>query len=301
MKEKYTPYLKKQFSNPSIAAQYLVKDSDPVDGFNDPLHEDSNEPVKGLIHKYHNRALIKVSYKCAAHCRFCTRIRQIGTGGEIYSVKHIVDYLKSHTEITDVILSGGDPFYTPKQTLLLLDEIDKIKSVKVVRIGTRLPIHNPVSFKSQLIVDVLDRVSEMNKHMVILVHIEHPDELTNETIWALRRLRQTGATILSQSVFLKGINNNLETLAKLFESLYWNGVIPYYIYRCDYVKGLEQYVCDIDQEIDIMTGLRSRLSGIACPTYIVDVEGIGKIPVPLKFWDADVTQCRDFSGNKIIL
>ena len=301
MKEKYTPYLKKQFSNPSIAAQYLVKDTDPVDGFNDPLHEDSNEPVKGLIHKYHNRALIKVSYKCAAHCRFCTRVRQIGTGGEIYSIRHIIDYLKSHTEITDVILSGGDPFYTPKQTVVLLSEIEKIDSVKAIRIGTRLPVHNPVSFNSPLVIDVLNKICETKKHFIVLIHVEHPDELTEETLSVIKHIKQTGATVLSQTVFLHGINNDVEILRSLFEKLYWNGVIPYYIYRCDYVKGLEQYVCDINQEVEIMTELRKTLSGVAYPTYIVDVEGTGKIPVPLSFWKSDITKCKDFLNNKILL
>ena len=310
MLEKFTPYLKEQFANPAIAEQYLIQPNDILHKFQnlDPLSEDTHQPVKGLIHKYENRALIKISYRCAAHCRFCTRIRQIGTDqGDIKSdeaIQNIIGYIKQHTEITDVILSGGDPFYTPKQTLAILEELENIESVKVIRIGTRLPVHNPKSFDTQLLKKVLDKVAEIQKKkpFIILIHFEHPDELTTETKQVIKQLKQTGATLLSQSVFLNGINNNFETLKQLFENLYWNGVLPYYVYHCDSVQGLEHYVCDINQEIEIMTELRKVLSGIAYPTYIVDVEGKGKIPVPLSFWsNVDISYCTDFADNQIKL
>lgn len=310
MQEKYTKYLEQQFANTVIAEQYLIQPNDILHKFQnlDPLSEDSHQPVKGLVHKYENRALIKVSYRCAAHCRFCTRIRQIGTlEGDLKdekAIQNIIDYIKVHTEITDVILSGGDPLYTPKQTLTILEELENIESVKVIRIGTRLPIHNPKSFDAPLLQKVLDKITAIQKKkpVVILIHFEHPDELTTEVIDVIKQLKQTGATILSQTVFLKGINNSFETLKQLFENLYWNGVLPYYIYRCDYVQGLEHYVCDINEEIEIMTELRKVLSGIAYPTYIVDVEGKGKIPVPLAFWsNSDISKCKDFADNQINL
>lgn len=308
MNQKFTPYLEKQFSNPQIAEQYKILPHDILNKFEhlDPLEEDSHQPVKGLVHKYENRALIKVSYRCAAHCRFCTRIRQIGTNeGDLKSdddIPNIIHYIKMHPEITDVILSGGDPLYTPKQTIEILDQLSKIQSVKVIRIGTRLPVHNPVSFKSPLVKQVLEKVKEIAeiKPFYILIHFEHPDEVTEETIQVIRQLKSIGVTLLSQTVFLKGINNNYDTLKELFEKLYWNGVTPYYIYRCDYVQGLEHFVCDMKQEIEIMTELRKVLSGIAYPTYIVDVEGKGKIPVPLSFWsNSDISQCKDFQNTNI--
>lgn len=310
MKEKYTPYLENQFGNRNITEQYKILPQDIFHQFAqlDPLAEDSHEPVKGLIHKYSNRALIKVSYRCAAHCRFCTRIRQIGTNeGDLNSatdIPDIIKYIKEHSEINDVILSGGDPFYTPKQTLELLEALSQISSVKIIRIGTRLPVHNPASFQSPLILQVIEKIKKITeiKPCYILIHFEHPDELTQETIAVIKQLKKTGVSLLSQSVFLKGINNNYETLKKLFENLYWNGVTPYYIYRCDYVKGLEHFVCDINDEIEIMTELRKNLSGIAYPTYIVDVEGKGKIPVPLGFWDIkQIKTLRDFNSTNIIL
>ncbi|MEI6053641.1 MAG: KamA family radical SAM protein [Opitutaceae bacterium] len=309
MQEKFTPYLEQQFANKAIAEQYLVQQGNIVHKFHnlDPLSEESHQPVKGLIHKYYNRALIKVSYRCASHCRFCTRIRQIGTNeGDLNNdeIQNIINYIKQHPEIMDVILSGGDPFYSPKQTLSILEELEVIESVKVIRIGTRLPVHNPKSFEAGVIKKVLKKIVEIQqiKPLFILINFEHPDELTPETIRVIKQLKQTGATILSQTVFLKGINNNSNTLKRLFENLFWNGVLPYYIYRCDSVQGLEHFVCDINEEIQIMTELRKRLSGLAYPTYIVDVEGTGKIPIPLSFWsDTDISQCKDFNDKQIRL
>ncbi len=309
MQEKFTPYLEKQFANRAIAEQYLVPKDNILYKFKnlDPLSEDSHQPVKGLIHKYDNRALIKVSYRCASHCQFCTRIRQIGTNeGDLKfdEIQNIITYIKQHIEITDVILSGGDPFFSPKQTLAILEELETIENVKVIRIGTRLPVHNPKSFESAVIKKVLNKVAEIQqkKPLFILINFEHPDELTPETIQVIKQLKQTGATLFSQTVFLKGINNNSNTLKRLFENLFWNGVLPYYIYRCDSVKGLEHFVCDMNEEIEIMTELRKRLSGLAYPTYIVDVEGTGKIPIPLSFWsDTDISQCKDFTDKQIRL
>jgi lysine 2,3-aminomutase len=308
MLEKLTPYLRKQQKSPSIYKQYIAvagENHDRSFGGLDPLSEDSKQPVKGLVHKYENRALVKVSYRCAAHCQFCTRIRQIGTAdGDLSSesLSEIINYIKRHPEISDVILSGGDPFYTPKVTSWLLKELENLESVKVIRIGTRMPVQSPISFNSKLIINLLNEVSRIARHkpFYILINFEHPDELTTETKEIIQQLRNTGATLLAQTVFLKGINDDFETLKYLFEQLYFVGVQPYYLYRCDYVKGLEHFVCSLDCEVEIATKLRKSLSGIANPTYIVDVEGTGKIPLPLNFWDrVDLTSCHDFTGESV--
>jgi lysine 2,3-aminomutase len=309
MKEKITPWLRSQLHNPAIALQYVERAGNGrVSLFeDDPLDEDGHEPVKGLVHKYGNRALVKVSYRCAAHCRFCTRLRQIGSAeGDLGDddILRIGDYLRQHPEITDVILSGGDPFYTPKQTFELLDLLQNIETVRVVRIGSRLPIHNPLSFHTPLLGRLLEKVREVasRKPFFILLHFEHPAELAPETLEVVKMLKATGATLLSQTVFLKGINNDVETLRSLFEGLYFNGVLPYYIYRCDYVRGLEEFVCAMEEEVEIMTRLRSTLSGIACPLYIVDVRGKGKIPVPLGYWEGTpAPSCVDFEGERVYI
>lgn len=309
MREKLTKYLKELSANKNIGKQYLVEEYSIQDGhvYTDPLMEDDHEVVKGLIHKYKNRALIKVSYHCAAHCRFCTRIRQIGTDTGTLTdadIDNIIAYLVAHPEIDDVILSGGDPFYTPHITEALLTKLKDIESVKVLRIGTRLPVQSPISFSSKPILRLLELVKQVasEKPFYILVHIEHPDELTPEVLSLFKTLRQQCVTLLSQTVFLKGINDDVETLYQLFRTLYHNGVTPYYLYHCDKVAGLENFAVPLEAEIEIATELHRRLSGIACPRFVIDVNnGYGKLPVPLAYFSADVTVASDIVGTSIRL
>lgn len=287
MREKITPFLKKYLAHDSIKNQYQISALENLENatYNDPLMEDSHEVVKGLIHKYKNRALLKVSYQCAAHCRFCTRIRQIGNPeGTLKEsdIEKIVEYLEAHPEIEDVILSGGDPLYTPKLTLQILQKLKNIDSVKVFRIGTRMPFQSPNSFKSAVYKELFETIDEIGKQkpFYILVHIEHPDELVEESIAAIKLLKTLKVTLLSQTVFLRDLNDDIETLAVLCRNLYHLGVIPYYLYRCDNVKGLEHFICDRKKEKEIAIQLREKLSGIATPLYVEDLEdGYGKIPL----------------------
>lgn len=310
MQEKVTPYLRDFIGdNPALQLQFYKSSQEELVNFKskDPLEEDSYEVVKGLVHKYPNRALIKVSLKCAAHCRFCTRYRQIGSvEGDLQDedINRIANYVSSNPQIDDVILSGGDPLYTPKTANGILNQLREIETIKVFRVGTRLPIHNPRSFETPLLketVETMDGIAK-DRPFFMLINFQHPSELTEDTLKVIKALRRTNLTLLSQTVFLKGVNDSVDTLGELFERLYHSGIIPYYIYRCDYVRGVERFVCDISKEQTIMTDLRSRLSGIACPTYVVDVPGYGKIPVPLGYWEnVDLSQCKDFKGQNIIL
>jgi len=307
MQEKVTPHLKKQFAVSEIYRQYAlpknvatVYDHPEVD----PLHEEIYSPVKGLVHKFPNRVLIKVSFRCAAHCQFCTRSREIGSAEGDLTVPDVIailNYIKQRPQINDVILLGGDPFYTPKISFQLIDELSKVSSIKVFRVGTRLPCHNPRSFFTKPVQDLLQKLEHVAaaNPLFVLINFTHPSELSDETRSVLGDFRRRGFLLLSQTVFLRGINDNFEILRELFEQLYFLGVQPYYLYRCDQVKGLESYVFDLDKEIMIASKLRTELSGIACPTYIVDVTGRGKIPVPLNYWDGtDLTACRDFDGRQ---
>lgn len=289
MKEKLTPYLRKLSRLESIQKQYVVQEGAYTGReYNDPLMEDSHEVVKGLIHKYRNRALIKVNYLCAAHCRFCTRIRQIGNpAGTLKEGEPelIIQYLQEHPEIEDVILSGGDPLLSPAVTSRLLELLLQLDSVKVIRIGTRLALQSPASLQAQSIQSTLNLIAEVRKQkpFYLLLHVEHPDELTEEAVEAIKMMQQrTGAILLSQTVFLEGINIDFDILYRLFRSLYFIGVTPYYLYHCDKVAGLENFEGDMEKEIAIVRRLRSELSGIACPLFIVDIEnGYGKLPVDL--------------------
>ncbi|MFH1455036.1 MAG: 4Fe-4S cluster-binding domain-containing protein [bacterium] len=309
MKEKITSHLRRLIKNGSSAIEKQFSRagvSEKVEIFEneDPLGEESlYSPTKGLVHKFSNRALIKVSYRCAAHCLFCTRDRQIGDpSGDLTEtdINNCISYICSHTEIDDVILSGGDPFVTPKVTLNLLLSLSKIKSVKVIRIGTRLPIHSPRCFNSKPILKLVKGISRVSdiKPVYLLVHVNHPDELVPETRKVLTYLNRNCAILVSQSVFLKGINDSSEILGRLFIELYHLGISPYYIYRCDSVQGLERFVCSFKKEKQIMTELRRILSGLALPTHVVDVYGRGKIPVPTEFWRGS-DECIDYD-EKII-
>ncbi len=312
MEERITPHLQNLIRSGSSAIEIQFKIPMQQEGEgsfeSDPLGEELRySPVKGLVHKFENRILWKVSYRCAAHCQFCTRLRQIGSPeGDLTEddIKRGLEYVSSHPEIDDVILSGGDPFVTPQATMHILDGLLVIPTVKVIRVDTRLPIHSPMSMSSQAVREVVEKLEAVNneKAVYILIHVNHADELTEEVKNSIRILRKTGISLLSQSVFLKDVNDNAQTLAILFKELYHLRVIPYYIYRCDYAQGLESFICDLDKERDIMTELRSTLSGIAVPTYVVDVAGRGKIPVPLKYWNvSDLSKCTDFDGNPISL
>jgi len=180
---------------------------------------------------------------------------------------------------------------TPKITRELLEKIKDIESVKVVRIGTRLAVQSPKSIQTKSIKQLLATINETSKlkPFYILLHVEHPNELTEEALQAIRFIKaQADVTLLSQTVFLKGINIDYDTMYDLFKKLYFLGVIPYYLYHCDQVKGLEHYIGDIEIEKEIVKKLRDNLSGIASPTFVVDLEnGYGKYPVDLNMIDID--------------
>lgn len=274
----------------------------------DPLGEESRySPVKGIVHKFSNRVLWKVSYRCAAHCQFCTRARQIGSPNGDLSDKDIdqaLRYIADHTEVDDVILSGGDPFVTPQTTIKIMDGLIKISSVKMIRIGTRLPVHSPSSFNTEPVKRLLRKITDVVKRqpLIVLVHINHPDELNAEAVSAINSIRIAGAILMTQTVFLNGVNDEVKVLSRLFMSVYHLGMIPYYLYHCDSVRGLERFIVPLKKEQEIVTELRRSLSGIAVPAHVVDVPGKGKIDVPLGFWkNIDLTSCSDYDGTDIDL
>ena len=293
MKEKLNSYIKQIIGLQGISKQYIIENKEDIrNSYQDVLDEDKFEVVKGLIHKYTNRALIKVSYLCAAHCRFCTRIRQIGSNKGTLSqtdIEKIYEYLYAHPEIEDVIISGGDPFYTPVITNNLILKIKNIKSIKVLRIGTRLPFQNPEKFKTENVINLLKLVRKVaeTKTFYILLHAEHYNELNSISISAIQEIKKIAKIpLFSQTVFLKGINDDFDVLFRLFKELYFIGVVPYYIYRCDEISELDGFLCEFETEKEIMRKLTVNLSGLACPKYIKDTNSTkGKIPQDLNFFE----------------
>ncbi|MFH0854380.1 MAG: KamA family radical SAM protein [bacterium] len=291
--------------SPSIKKQFypsMEEEKSSSRALIDPLLEDTNKKVKGLVHKYPKRVLIELALSCAAYCRFCTRRREVSDVKKgiltAADIGNMANYIKSNPRINEVILSGGDPLTAPKLLTYALKKFSDIPQIKILRVHTRVPVCEP-NLVTKKILKVLSAAAK-KKTLYLSVHFEHPDELTPKTIKIVKAIRNTGAIMLSQSVFLKGINDSYEVLEKLFSSLSELGIRPYYIYRCDLVKGAEHFIVPIKKEIEIMTKLRKNISGIAFPQYVVDTpNGSGKIPVPLGFWKCDYENFKDFENKKI--
>lgn len=246
----------------------------------DPIGDKVHSPLPTLIHRYENRVLWKINQTCAVYCRFCFRKEQIGKKGKALPQterEEALLYLQNHSEIEEVILSGGDPlFISPKRLATFVLPLKKIDHIRRIRIHSRIPVVSPEMINDELFNVFADL--PQSKHLVI--HINHSMELTEQAKSALKLLRQNDFNLYSQSVLLKGINNNAETLAQLMNNLLDNGVKPYYLHHLDLARGTQHFRVSLDEGLVIEKALRKRLSGIAMPTYIVEIpNGGGKIPV----------------------
>jgi len=285
--------IRRQFEVSALELDDTLTDND------DPLREKEHEVVPGMINKYGNRVLCLLTADCAAYCRFCTRRRlvsDIEQGHIDHShVDKWVRYLREHPEVTEVIISGGDPFKADDVLFeYALDEISSLTSIGVIRIGTRAPVSDPTLVNCRK----LDAIRRVEQPVYVGIHFEHPSEITRPTVMCVKSLICAGAILYSQSVFLKGVNDDFETLRDLFTGLLEIGVRPYYIYRCDPIPGANHFRVEFEKERRIMTELRRSLSGLAYPTYVIDApDGSGKVPVPLDFWQTDVSSYTDFEGT----
>ena len=266
----------------------------------DPLMEQKYTRLKGLVYKYRSRVLVELNNICADYCAFCTRKRE--TFGENkwelseIDLEKIFEFLDDHREIREIIISGGDPLMSPALLVNILDKLKDKDQIKIIRIHTRVPVVAPKKIDKKL----LDYFGNFEKVIYMSIHCNLVEELTDEVVLVLKKIQKTGVILYSQSVSLRGINDSVEKLQKLFERLLEIGVRPYYLYRCDKVEGLEKFIVPLVDEKKIMTELRKRISGLACPTYVIDVAGgVGKIPVPLNFWEADESKCFDFNNTPI--
>jgi lysine 2,3-aminomutase len=253
--------------------------SDPAFLVDDPLEEDEDMPVPGLVHRYPDRALLLVTSTCAAYCRHCTRKRVAGMTETCISsrnLKQAVAYLAAHPEISDVIVSGGDPFTMATEALeRILMALRSVPSVQIIRIGTRTPVVMPMRITDEL-------VAMLRRYHPIWVntHFNHPNELTPEAAEACARLVDAGLPLGNQSVLLRGVNDQPQVFEALCRQLVRMRVRPYYLFQCDLVRGVEHFRTPLARGIEIMEHLRGRLSGLAIPTFVVDApHGGGKIPL----------------------
>lgn len=245
----------------------------------DPLHEDDNSPVPGLTHRYPDRVLFMITDQCSMYCRHCTRRRFAGQTDKPQPPDRIragIDYIGSHPEIRDVLLSGGDPLTLEDELLeAVLAAIRAIEHVQIIRIGTRVPIVMP-----QRINDKLCNMLRKYHPLWINLHFNHPNEITPESAQACARLADAGIPLNNQSVLLAGVNDCVHIMKKLVQQLLAIRVRPYYIYQCDLSLGLSHFRTPVSKGIEIIEALRGHTSGLAVPVFVIDAPGGGgKIPL----------------------
>lgn len=248
-------------------------------GHEDPLNEESNSPIPGLVHRYPDRVLMCVSNICATYCRFCTRKRKVGKpvinfSDEIYLAQ--IKYIRENPQIRDVLLSGGDPFMLPDEKIeFLLKSLRKIPSVEILRMGTRVPCTLP-----QRITPKLCRILKKYHPLYVNVHFEHPREITEEAERACGLLADAGIPLGNQSVLLKGVNDDPETMKALCQKLLKIRVKPYYLFQMDLVKGASRFRTRVEVGLKIIDSLIGWTSGLAVPRFVIDAPGGGgKIPL----------------------
>jgi lysine 2,3-aminomutase len=282
-----TPYYASlvDFSDPADALyrcviptpeEYIIS---PGEG-SDPLHEEGDSPVRNLVHRYPDRVLFLITGFCSTYCRYCTRSHMVAKKDKSHfaldDFEPAFAYIESHTEVRDVLLSGGDPFTLPDERLgYILERIRRIPHVEIIRIGTKVPAVLPQRITPHLI-------SVLRKYhpLYISIHFTHPRELTPEVGRACEMLADAGIPLGSQTVLLKGVNDEVETMKQLMQGLLKIRVRPYYLYQCDPILGSSHFRTPVSKGLEIIKGLRGFTSGYAVPTYVIDAPGGGgKIPL----------------------
>ncbi|WP_112309456.1 lysine-2,3-aminomutase-like protein [Pseudogemmobacter bohemicus] len=244
----------------------------------DPIGDDVHRPVPGLTHRYPDRVILHTTQTCEVYCRFCFRREAVGETGQLAEAEfvRVLDYLRDHPQIWEVILTGGDPLTLSTRRLRdMLARLAAIPSVEVIRFHTRIPVVAP-----EKITDDLLAALQIRPVVWLVLHTNHADELTQAAGAALSRLARAGVPLLSQTVLLKGINADPDTLETLFRALIRNRVKPYYLHHPDLAKGTSHFRLPLAEGQQIMAALRGRISGTALPTYVLDIPGgHGKVPV----------------------
>jgi lysine 2,3-aminomutase len=245
----------------------------------DSLSEDRHSPVPGLVHRYPDRVLMLVTTQCGCYCRYCTRSRIVGDPTATFSREEFemqIDYLKRTPQVRDVLLSGGDPLaLAPKLLEELLGRLREIPHIEIVRIGSRMPVFLPQRVTTEL-TDMLQKFHPL----WLNIHVNHPNEITQELADACDRLSRAGIPLGNQSVLLAGVNDCVHIQRKLVQDLVRIRVRPYYLYQCDLVEGAGHFRTPMAKGMEIIEGLRGHTSGFAVPTYMIDAPGGGgKIPV----------------------
>ncbi len=264
----------------------------------DPIGDHTHSPVKGIVHRYPDRVLLKPLHACAVYCRFCFRRAMVGPGGDALSPEELdaaLAYVREHPEVWEVVVTGGDPFMlSPRRLSIIVQALAAIPHVAVVRFHTRVPVADPARVTAEL-------VSALRAEGIttwVAVHANHATELTGQAAQALTQLADAGIPLLGQTVLLKGVNDNATTLEALFRALVRLRVKPYYLHHPDLAPGTSHFRPEIPQGQDLVKTLRGRVSGLCQPTYVLDIPGgYGKVPLTPS-WVSGNGVVEDINGRK---
>jgi lysine 2,3-aminomutase len=270
----------------------------------DPIGDDAHSPVEGIVHRYPDRVLLKIVNVCAVYCRFCFRREMVGPGHAKALSKQALDaaldYIRNHREIWEVILTGGDPLVlSPRRLRAVMDALGEIEHVKVIRFHTRVPVADPDRITAELV----RAMKAKGKAVYLAVHVNHARELTPQARAACARMVDAGIPLLAQTVLLKGINDDEETLGNLMRALVECRIKPYYLHHGDLAPGTSHFRQEIEHGQHLMRRLRGRWSGLCQPDYVLDIPGgHGKAPIGPSFIDRAEEQGRywveDFKGTR---
>jgi lysine 2,3-aminomutase len=245
----------------------------------DPIGDERWSPVPGIVHRYPDRVLLKPSLICPVYCRYCFRREQIGSRGAVLdqlALDRAFGYIRGRPEIWEVIVTGGDPFLlSPRRVAAIVAALERIDHVAVIRFHTRVPIVDPHRVGAALV-----KALDADKAVYVVIHANHPRELTEVAKTAVARLTRAGIPVLSQSVLLRGVNDDVAVLERLFRALVAMRVKPYYLHHPDLVRGTARFRGDIAEGQTLMRELRRHSSGLCQPTYVLDIpDGHGKVPI----------------------
>jgi lysine 2,3-aminomutase len=282
-----------------IARQYVpdMRELETAAGEDaDPIGDDAHSPVKGIVHRYRDRALLKPTHACAVYCRFCFRREMVGPGGaalDAAETQAALAYIRSTPSIREVILTGGDPLVLSARRLgELLEALAAIPHIDWLRIHSRVPVADPAR-----VTDALVAALKQPKAVWLAVHANHANEFSPAAIAACAKLADAGIPLIGQTVLLKGVNDDAQALETLFRTMTKHRIKPYYLHHADKAPGTAHLRTDIATGQKLMRNLRGRLSGLAQPVYVLDIPGgAGKVPVGPAYLGGDGT-VADPSGR----
>lgn len=284
-----------------IGRQFIPDASELVTAsyeMSDPIGDDALSPVKGVVHRYPDRALLKPLLICPVYCRFCFRREHVGPDGGVLTdaeLQAAYAWFAAHPAVTEVILTGGDPLMlSPRRLGSIISALSVMPHIQTIRIHSRVPVADP-----ERLTDALAAAMDTDRSLWLVVHANHAREFTAQARSALRRVQMRAIPVLGQSVLLRGVNDSSDALEDLFRAMLAARVKPYYLHQLDAAPGTARFRVPIEEGHRLLEALRGRVTGLAWPTYVLDITGgYGKVPIGPNYLDADAGTVRDPQGRQ---